>query len=168
MSRYLDLSNNHVLFVGESPRVLDKSLLLPVEAFTTSGNTEEMALVSQIFECAKSIAQLKLSEYALSLYSASILLTDGRISINVLPKFSSHNWWETPHWNILIPDLPGLRNLDEIRKLNESVTLSLGKEILRSQAGSIEAFNILIKHRDWLRLVQTNSNKTLLEKGQKE
>ena len=52
--------------------------------------------------------------------------------------------------------------MDEIRKLNESVTLSLGKEILRSQAGSIEAFNILIKHRDWLRLVQTNSNKTLI------
>ena len=45
--------------------------------------------------------------------------------------------------------------MDEIRKLNESVTLSLGKEILRSKAGSIEAFNILIKHRDWLRLVQT-------------
>ena len=91
MSRYFDLSNNHILFVGEPAGAVDRSLLLPVEVFTTSGNTEEKTLVSQIFECAKSIAQLKLSEYALSLYSASILLTDGRISINVLPKFSSHN-----------------------------------------------------------------------------
>ena len=91
MSRYFDLSNNHVLFVGELAGADQRSLLLPVEVFTTSGNTEEKTLVSQIFDCAKSIAQLKLSEYALSLYSANILLKDGRISINILPKLFSHN-----------------------------------------------------------------------------
>ena len=74
MSRYFDLSNDHVLFVGEFAGELDRSLMLPVEAFTTSGDTEEMALVSQIFDCAKTIAQLKLSEEALALYSAYILL----------------------------------------------------------------------------------------------
>ena len=74
MSRYFDLSNNHVLFVGEPAGALDRSLMLPLEAFTTSGNR----LVSQIIDCAKTIAQLKLSEVALSLYSAYILLQAGR------------------------------------------------------------------------------------------
>ena len=92
MSRYFDLSSNHVLFVGEPAGALDRSLMLPVEAFTTSGNTEEMTLVSQIFDCAKTIAQLKLSEVALSLYSAYILLQAGRNSINcIFPKLFSHN-----------------------------------------------------------------------------
>ena len=53
MSRYFDLSNNHVLFVGEPAGALERSLMLPVEAFTSSGSTEEMTLVSQIFDCAK-------------------------------------------------------------------------------------------------------------------
>ena len=79
MSRYFDLSNNHVLFVGDDAQMLEKSLMLPLEAFTTSGNTEEMSLVSQIFDCAKSIAELKLSEVALSLYSAYILLQAGEL-----------------------------------------------------------------------------------------
>ena len=54
--------------------------MLPLEAFTTSGNTEEMTLVSQIFDCARTIAELKLSEVALSLYSAYILLQSGKFS----------------------------------------------------------------------------------------
>ena len=40
MSRYFDLSSNHVLFVGESAGELDRSLMLPVEAFTNSGITD--------------------------------------------------------------------------------------------------------------------------------
>ena len=78
MSRYFDLSNNHVLFVGDQTQLLEKSCMLPLEAFTTSGNTEEMTLVSQIFDCARTIAELKLSEVALSLYSAYILLQSGK------------------------------------------------------------------------------------------
>ena len=78
MSRYFDLSSNHVLFVGEPAGELDRSLMLPLEAFTTSGITEEITLVSQIFDCVKTIAQLKLSEVALSLYSAFILMQAGR------------------------------------------------------------------------------------------
>ena len=52
--------------------------MLPMEAFTTTGNTEEMTLVSQIFDTAKTIAELKLSEVALSLYSAYVLLQAGK------------------------------------------------------------------------------------------
>ena len=77
MSRYFDLSNNHVLFVGDHTQLLEKSFMLPMEAFTTTGNTEEMTLVSQIFDTAKAIADLKLSEVALSLYSAYVLLQAG-------------------------------------------------------------------------------------------
>ena len=55
--------------------------MLPLEAFTTSGNTEEMTLVSQIFDCARTIAELKLSEVALSLYSAYILLQSGNANL---------------------------------------------------------------------------------------
>ena len=84
LSRYFDLSNNHVLFVGDQTQLLEKSCMLPLEAFTTSGNTEEMTLVSQIFDCARTIAELKLSEVALSLYSAYILLQSGEFGLSVL------------------------------------------------------------------------------------
>ena len=69
MSRYFDLSNNAVLF---------HDVMLPVGAFLTSHISEEMTLVNKIFEFAREIAQMKLSEKALSLYSALILLQDGK------------------------------------------------------------------------------------------
>ena len=71
MSRYFDLSSNAVLF---------EDIMLPMEAFLTTGDTEEMDLVTKIFEFAKEIAELKLSEVILSLYSAFILLQDGKYS----------------------------------------------------------------------------------------
>lgn len=70
MSRYSDLSNNHVLFVSEPVRALERSLMFSRGGLHHLGNnTEEMTLVSQIFDCAKTIAQLKLSEVALSVFS---------------------------------------------------------------------------------------------------
>jgi len=105
MSRYFDMSNNHVLFVGDHTQLLEKSFMLPMEAFTTTGNTEEMTLVSQIFDTAKAIADLKLSEVALSLYSAYVLLQ---------------------------ADRPGLKNLEEIRKLNDAVCNSLQRELMHN------------------------------------
>ena len=93
MSRYMELSSNHVLFVGEHSQMLEKSFMLPLEAFTTSGNTEEMTLVSQIFDCAKSIAELKLSEVSLSLYSAYILLQSGKnFHVDLSNLISKNNW----------------------------------------------------------------------------
>ena len=55
--------------------------MLPMEAFTTTGNTEEMTLVTQIFDTVKTIAELKLSEVALSLYSAYVLLQAGILTL---------------------------------------------------------------------------------------
>ena len=75
-------------------------------------------------------------------------------------RMSFESGLESLHCNIPIPDRPGLRNLDEIRKLNEAVANSLQKEILRSQAGSIgsikeeiPAISLLINKRHTLRSV---------------
>ena len=67
MSRYYDLSQNAVLF-GDT--------LLPVEAFLTPDSVEAK-LVSAVFDFAKSLAELKLSEIQLALYSAFVLLSSG-------------------------------------------------------------------------------------------
>ena len=69
MSRYLDLSNNAVLF---------NDVMLPISAFLTTHVSEEMNLVNKIFEFAREIAQMNLSEKALSLFSAFILMQDGK------------------------------------------------------------------------------------------
>lgn len=69
MSRYFDVSQNAVLFADS---------MLPMEAFMTTADTAEMKLVSQIFDVVKTIAEMQLSETALALYSAYILLQDGK------------------------------------------------------------------------------------------
>ena len=70
MSRYFDLSNNAVLF---------DDVMLPIDAFlTTDISEEERTLVNKIFEFAREIAQMKLSEKALALYSALILFQDSK------------------------------------------------------------------------------------------
>lgn len=67
MSRLMDLSQNAVLY-GE--------VMLPQEAFYTT-NSLEMKLVAGIFETAKSIAELKLTETELALYQSLVLLWPG-------------------------------------------------------------------------------------------
>ena len=68
MSRYFDVSQNAVLFFD---------MMLPMEAFMTTGDSAEMNLVTQIFEFVKSLAEVRLSETALALFSAYILLQEG-------------------------------------------------------------------------------------------
>lgn len=65
MSRYLDLSHNRVLY-GDT--------MLPQDAFFTS-DTAEMKLIGCVFEVAKGLAELKLTETELALYSACVLLS---------------------------------------------------------------------------------------------
>ena len=67
MSRYYDL-NTHCVFYGDN--------MLPQEAFFTA-DTSEVKLVSQIFETARGIAELKLTKTELALYSAAVLLSHG-------------------------------------------------------------------------------------------
>lgn len=79
MSRYLDLSQNSVLY-GDT--------MLPQNLFFSS-DTTEMKLVTYVFEVAKSIAELKLTETELALYSACVLLSPGK-SANFAINQSSH------------------------------------------------------------------------------
>ena len=79
MSRYFDVSQNAVLFFD---------MMLPMEAFMTTGDSAEMNLVTQIFEFVKSLAEVRLSETALALFSAYILLQEG----NLLILSASERW----------------------------------------------------------------------------
>lgn len=76
----MDLSQNAVLY-GE--------VMLPQEAFYAS-NSLEMKLVAGIFETAKSIAELKLTETELALYQSLVLLWPGKGKI-----FSTNDLLET-------------------------------------------------------------------------
>ena len=67
MSRYYDLEHESVLY-GD--------LSLPLQAFMTS-DTVEVKLVTSLFEFARGIAEMKLSDVQLGLYSAFILLAPG-------------------------------------------------------------------------------------------
>jgi hypothetical protein len=71
-----------------SQSVLFVDTLLPMDVFMTTGDTAEMKLVSQIFDFVKSIAELELSEVALALFSAYVLLQDGKLAYSILLYFS--------------------------------------------------------------------------------
>ena len=72
MSRYYSVEKKAVLFMD---------MMLPVEAFMGTGHSAEMKLVSQIFDFVRSLAELELSETALALYSAYILLQHGKFDL---------------------------------------------------------------------------------------
>lgn len=67
MSRYYELNQNCVLYADT---------LLPQEAFYTS-DPNEQKLVALAFEVARGVAELKLTETELALYSACVLLSPG-------------------------------------------------------------------------------------------
>ncbi|XP_011494884.1 PREDICTED: probable nuclear hormone receptor HR3 isoform X6 [Ceratosolen solmsi marchali] len=102
MSRYLDLQTNCVLY-GD--------IMLPQEAFFHTADTAEMKLVSCVFELARSIAELKLTETELALYSAAVLL--------------SH-------------DRPGLRGHAEVRRIYDAVLRALRSELDRSHISPLK------------------------------
>lgn len=68
MTRYYDVNQNCVVY-GDT--------LLPMDAFLTT-ETVEMKLVNNVFEFAKTIAELKLTDTELGLYSALVLLQAGK------------------------------------------------------------------------------------------
>lgn len=72
MSRLMDLQQNVVLY-GD--------LLLPQDAFYTT-DTYEMRLVSCVFELAKTIAELKLTETELALYQSMLLFWPGQYTFH--------------------------------------------------------------------------------------
>nr|QJE50398.1 HR3 nuclear receptor [Diaphanosoma celebensis] len=101
MSRYYDLVQNAVLF-GDT--------LLPVNAFLTPDSVETK-LVSNIFKFAKELAELKLSEIELALYSAFVLLSHDRV---------------------------GLRQISEIQRLRNAVLVALRTELSRTHRAPVK------------------------------
>uniref|UniRef100_T1J2S3 Probable nuclear hormone receptor HR3 n=1 Tax=Strigamia maritima TaxID=126957 RepID=T1J2S3_STRMM len=118
MSRYYDLNTNTVLF-GEN--------FLPLDAFLTS-ETIEMKLVTNSFEFAKNLAELKLTELELALYSAFVLLS---------------------------PERPGLRGIVEIQRHNFAVLKALKSELNRTHKlpfkGDVTVFDTMMARLHELR-----------------
>ncbi|KAK3927851.1 putative nuclear hormone receptor HR3 [Frankliniella fusca] len=101
MSRYYDLSQNCVLYA---------ETMLPQDAFYTN-ETAEMRLVNFVFDFARSIAEMKLTETELALYSAVVLLS---------------------------PDRPGLKGIAEITRLSQAVQRALRIEMDRTHPQPIK------------------------------
>ncbi|XP_065342422.1 probable nuclear hormone receptor HR3 isoform X2 [Cloeon dipterum] len=95
MSRYFDVISGCVLY-GDT--------MLPQDAFYTT-ETTEMKLVTNAFELAKAVAELKLTENELALYSAYVLLSGDR---------------------------PGLKGVADINKLSQAVLRALKMELERN------------------------------------
>uniref|UniRef100_A0A1B6DVR5 Probable nuclear hormone receptor HR3 n=1 Tax=Clastoptera arizonana TaxID=38151 RepID=A0A1B6DVR5_9HEMI len=110
MSRYYELSNNCVLYA---------ETLLPQEAFYTT-DTNEQKLVSLAFEVARGVAELKLTEAELALYSAYVLLSSDR---------------------------PGLKGIAEIGRLGQAVQRALRLELDKNHSmpikGDVTVFDTL-------------------------
>ncbi|GBN23868.1 putative nuclear hormone receptor HR3, partial [Araneus ventricosus] len=111
MSRYLDPITNLVMY-GDT--------MIPSEAFTTA-DTSEMKLVNNTFETAKSIAELKLTESELALYSACVLLS---------------------------PDRLGLKNISDVQTLYQAILKALKYELEQTHKlpykGDVRVFDVLM------------------------
>nr|WCS71178.1 hormone receptor-like protein 46-2 [Pardosa pseudoannulata] len=111
MSRYLDPVTGYVMY-GE--------IMIPAEGFNT-GDTSELKLINNTFEMAKNVAELKLTESELALYSASVLLS---------------------------PDRPGLKSVLDVQTLNQAILKALKYELDQTHKlpykGDVRAFDILM------------------------
>merc|ERR1711894_533477 len=95
----------------------------------TTRDTTEMKLVSQIFDFARALAEFRLSDEQLALYSGYILLQDDR---------------------------QGLRNADEVRRLNQAVLAALHRELTNNPPhvptkGDVSILQLLTNRRLALR-----------------
>ncbi|PSN51466.1 hypothetical protein C0J52_00728 [Blattella germanica] len=129
MSRYFDLSQNCVLYADT---------MLPQDAFYTT-ETAEMKLVTCVFEFAKGVAELKLTETELALYSACVLLS---------------------------ADRPGLKGLAEIGRLSQAVLRALRIELERNHAipikGDVTVYDALLAKVPTLRMLNAFGIKNYL------
>ncbi|CAL4091677.1 unnamed protein product, partial [Meganyctiphanes norvegica] len=117
MSRYYDVNQNCVVY-GDT--------LLPREAFLTT-ETVEMRLVTNVFEFAKTVAELKLTDTELGLYSALVLLQ---------------------------ADRSGLKGVHEIAKLSEAIGRSLMLELEKTHTpikGDVTVYAFLLAKMPSLR-----------------
>lgn len=100
--------------------------MLPQEAFYTS-DSFEMKLVACIFETAKSIAELKLTETELALYQSLVLLWPGNVFLN--RSFYQHIFFPPKYSNF--SERNGVRGNTEIQRLF-NMSMSAIKQELES------------------------------------
>ncbi|XP_054161870.1 probable nuclear hormone receptor HR3 isoform X2 [Oppia nitens] len=119
MSRYFDLSTKQVLF-GDG--------LMPRDAFLSQADITESKLVNQSFDLAESIADMKLTESELALFSAYALIS---------------------------PDRHGLKGIVDIQRLNQAILKALRFELSRTHIkpfkGDVSVFDALINKIPLLR-----------------
>lgn len=152
MSRYFDLAQNCVLY-GDT--------LLPEEAFYTN-DTLEVKLVSLAFEVSRGVAELKLTEVELALYSAVVLLSPGRY-INLDVCYTAkyvRTFHPSRHVLINVTDRIGLKGISEIGRLNQAVARALRMELERTHAmpikGDVTVYDALNAQIPTLRYVNYN------------
>ncbi|XP_029825451.1 probable nuclear hormone receptor HR3 isoform X1 [Ixodes scapularis] len=120
MSRYFDVPTGLVLY---------NDSLLPMDAFITQ-ETLEIKLVNNAFNFVRSIAEMKLTETELALYSAYVLLA---------------------------PDRPGLKGVPEITRLSTAILKSLRYELDKTHEqpykGDVSVFDSLVAKLPSLREV---------------
>ena len=122
-------------------------------------DTTEMKLVSQIFDFAKSIAEMRLSDVALALYSAYILLQEGKSYYNydfVLTQLCEIIILMTIFFLSFFSDRQSLRNVEEVRKLSEAVVGALQRELTKNPPnvpikGDVSILSRLLNKRGALR-----------------
>lgn len=125
MSRLMDLSQNVVLY-GD--------VLLPQEAFYTS-DCSEMKLVAYIFETAKSIAELKLTETELALYQSLVLLWPGNFDFNNFNKIHSNSIKNTTNYFLILQtERNSVRGNTEIQRLFNMSMSAIKQEIEANHA----------------------------------
>lgn len=120
--------------------------MLPPEAFLTADSTE-MKLVSSIFDVVRAVAELKLTDTMLALYSAFVLLSPGN---HLRQGCTSHGGGDgvdgrisectamCDDLHIAIPDRPGLKGTGEISRLNGAVLRALRYEAAKTHRHPIK------------------------------
>lgn len=149
MSRLMDLSQNAVLY-GD--------VMLSQDVFYTS-NTMEMKLVAGIFETAKSIAELKLTETELALYQSLVLLWPGKNAMNVAhfswELFSANTW---NNFDVNFAERPGVRGNTEIFRLFNMSMAALKQELEANHAplkGDVTVLDTLLNKIPSFKWVQS-------------
>nr|XP_046917533.1 ecdysone-induced protein 78C-like isoform X2 [Dermatophagoides farinae] len=121
MSRYYDLNTKQVVFNGG---------LMPIDAFLSQADITESKLISQAFQFAEHLADLKMTEAELALFSAYVLIS---------------------------PDRPGLKGILEIQRLNQAIMKALRNELNRTHKntffikGDVTIIDIIIAKSGQLR-----------------
>ena len=126
--------------------------MLPMGAFMENRDTTEMKLVSQIFDFAKSLAEMELTDVALSLFSAYILLQEGKIILIHQKKKYLYFFF------VAITDRQNLKNIEEVRRLNQAVARALDSELRKFPPkvpvkGDVSVLSKLLNKRGALRYV---------------